>query len=112
MASHRLNLRLPINLHINERPSSERPSSRTDKLVEASFSSEVQPECSTPKLSVCSSSKTLTSVTKLKDLLQKTSDKLKGIQSKPERLPSNEVPEKSSEILRLKREVRILEMEK
>lgn len=112
MVSHRLNLRLPINLHINERPSSERPSSRTDKLVEASFSSEAPIECSTPKLSASSSTKTLTSVNKLKDLLQKTSDKLKGIQTKPERLQLTETNEKASEILRLKREVRILEMEK
>ena len=104
---------MPKNLHFSDRPNSERPSSRTDKLVEASFSSD-NPESLTPKLGSSSSTKTLSSVSKLKDLLQKTSDKLKGIQSKsdPIKFSTPEQTEKSSELLKLRREVRILEMEK
>lgn len=114
MSSPRLNLRLPKSFNFNDRANSERPSSRTDKLVEESFSSEIPPETSTPKLTSSASSKTLTSVSKLKDLLQKTSEKLKGIQRKsaPDKQITPEHSEKNSELLKLRREVRILEMEK
>ena len=112
MASHRLNLRLPVNLHVQQRPSSERPSSRTDKLVEASFSSEAPIDCLTPKRSGSSSTKNSSSVSVLKDLLQKTSNKLKGFQCKPEKVQFNDSSEKPTEVLKLRREVKILEMEK
>ena len=105
---------MPQNLHFTDRPNSERPSSRTDQLVEASFSSDNPAESLTPKLGSSASTKTISSVGRLKDLLQKTSDKLKGIQSKsdPIKFSTPEQTEKSSELLKLRREVRILEMEK
>lgn len=131
MSGRRLNLCLPNSLrYSSEKPSSERPSSRTDKLVDASFSSDIPQEGNEPKLIASSSYKTLTSVGKLKDLMQKTSEKLKSISRRTSQtpgiplLPNNlnkndsyrtsqlDNPDKSSELLKLRREIRILEMEK
>ncbi|OMJ92474.1 hypothetical protein SteCoe_4819 [Stentor coeruleus] len=131
MSSRRLYLDLPLaSKYLSERPSLERPSSRTDKLVERSFSSDVPQEGNTPKQVTSSAFKTLSSVGKLKDIMQKTSEKLKSISNRPSHTPrltslSNnqsknesyrisqfENQEKSSELTKLRREIRILEMEK
>lgn len=131
MESRRLNLWLPLSSrNSSERPSSERPSSRTDKLVEASFSSDIPHEGESPKVVSSNSFKTLTSVGKLKDMMQKTSEKLKILSrrsshnSNTPSLPNNQnksdsfnisqldTNEKTSELLKLRREVRLLEMEK
>ncbi|OMJ66206.1 hypothetical protein SteCoe_37038 [Stentor coeruleus] len=131
MSGRRLNLCLPNSSQYSlEKSSLERPSSRTDKLVDASFSSDIPQEGNEPKLIASSSYKTLKSVGKLKDLMQKTSEKLKSISRRTSQtpgiplLPNNQnkndsyrtsqldSPDKASELLKLRREVRILEMEK
>ena len=84
MSGRKLNLRLPFTVERtnSERPSSERPSSRTDKLVESSFTSDNFQGSDSPRLLTSASYKSLTSVNKLKDILQKTSTKLKILQNK------------------------------
>ena len=110
MEDRKLNLRLPLTQNI--RTSSERPSSRTDKLVD-SFSSEAPKGLATPRLSASSSNRDLPSVGKLKELLQKTSNRLKGLQSKGDLSRNDQREHKDlDEISRLRREVRILELEK
>ena len=110
MEGRKINLRVPLAQSI--RPKSERPSSRTNKLVD-SFSSEVPHVTVTPRVSTSSSHRDLPSVGKLKELLQKTSNKLKRLQSKGD--PSNNEQREHkelAEISKLRREVRILELEK
>ncbi|OMJ81276.1 hypothetical protein SteCoe_18268 [Stentor coeruleus] len=131
MENHRLNLQLPLSSKkLTERLYSERPTTRTANLNEGSFSCEVPREGSSPKMTSSSSFKTLTSVGKLKEIMQKTSQKLKNIsknapenyskssikinQTKNEssRLSQYENTEKHTEITKLRREICILEMEK
>ena len=111
MAERKLNLRLPIT---KERPSSERPSSRTDKLVEDSFIYDIPNNKESSRLVTSSSYTSLSSVSKIKDILEKTSSKLKSIQNKKKSatIKQNESSEKNIEIAKLKREIKILEMEK
>lgn len=131
MESHRLNLKLPLSSkNLIERPHSERPATRTDNLNEGSFSCEVPREGSSPKMVSSNSYKALSSVGKLKEIMQKTSQKLKSISKKSSesfskssiksnqtknessRISQYENPERHTELIKLRREICILEMEK
>jgi hypothetical protein len=115
MESKKINLRLPLNARvILERPNTDRAASRTSHLADSSFSSDVPQEGGSPRIVSSSSYKTLSAVGKLKDMLQKTSDKLRVIsnRSSTPKLPHNDPGEKTNELGRLKREIKILEMEK
>jgi hypothetical protein len=112
MAERKLNLRLPsFTSESFEKSQLGRPSSRTDQLVDSSFGLEVQKRESTPKSSTLGSCKFVPANSSLKELLKKTTDKLKGLENREYGTSPNS-NEKNNEILRLKREVRILEMEK
>lgn len=109
MEGRKPNLHLPYAF--KERPKSERPSSRTDRFVENYFTCDTVPEA-LPFPST-SSYKALPSTGKLKALLSKTSDKLKGLQGKTDSLNSSHQDfVDKAELARLRREVKILEMEK
>jgi hypothetical protein len=114
MQQRRVRLNLPINTRVFlEKTTSERGSSRIGNHSNTSFCSDIPQESSTPRLVTSSSYKTLSSVGKLKEMLQNTTDKLKGIsgRSNTPQLPPLHFTERT-DIAKLRREARILEMEK
>ena len=98
--------RLKLNLsHIDGKSNSNRPSSRTDQLVEASFSSDISPIIDTqPRAS--SSLNTMPSISKLREILAKTSEKLSVYTGKQD---SSSI---YNDINELKQKIRNLESEK
>ena len=112
MSGRRLKINLP-GLEKKSDSSIERPSSRTDQLVEASFSSDLSPLIGRPQHKSSNSLVTMPSISKLKEVLARTSEKLKGYTGKPDSLSAfNDSPCKIKEIAELKQRIKDLEAEK
>lgn len=113
MSGRRLQLNLPnIEAKSPKYLSAERPSSRTDQLVESSFSSELSPIRDLSQPRSLNSLKSMPSIEKLREVLAKTSEKLSVYAPKPEPSASTESILKSKEIAGLKKQIRKLESEK
>ena len=91
----------------------ERPSSRTDQLVEASFSSDMSPNREISPSKPSNAFSEMPSISKLKEVLAKTSEKLSVYTGKHE-ISSfyPDISEKTREISELKQRIRVLETEK
>ena len=113
MSGRRLKLNLPAYESKNSLSSNiDRPSSRTDQLVEASFSTDLSPIYQNPAFN-SDNVTSLQSVSKLREILAKTSEKLNVYTKKPENSSNYvEIIQKDKEISDLKRKIRKLELEK
>ena len=93
--------------------SQERPSSRTDQLVEASFSSDLSPITTNPQIKSSNSLTTMPSISKLKEFLARTSEKLSVYTGKQESSSNYmDISDKIRVISELKQKIRCLEAEK
>ena len=112
-SAYKINLRLPAAGDLfKDRPSSQLPMSRTDILVESAFASETRLE-STPKPENYSGFKSLQSITKLKETLTRTSQKLKTYSIPADLTKLNLTQsEMVNEINKLRLDVKNLENEK
>ena len=112
MSGSRAKIKLPgFESRSASNASIERPSSRTDQLVEASFSSDLSPLHEMPTNS--NSLKSMPSVNKLREILAQTSEKLNNYTEKHG--ISNtyaEITEKNKEITELRKKLQDLETEK
>lgn len=106
MSKRRINLHMPKAESFSSNHS-DKPSSITDQIVEASFLNMAGQKAKS------SEPFQLRSIEKLKNMLKKTTEKL-NTQSKisPQTSPTNGLAEKNKEIEKLKNRINVLELEK
>ena len=113
MSGRRLQISLTSKNGRKTNLSQERPSSRTDQIVEASFSSDLSPITTNPQIKSANSLTTMPSISKLKEVLARTSEKLSVYTGKQEASSNNmDISDKVREISELKQKIRRLEAEK